>query len=143
MILITITLLIDMFDDTKSNLREVQLADHRIAHCNLLAAYSNWRYPHTFIERHILTLDLRARVTREAHIIHQNINISTRVRKLSVDELEHDETGFCQTSVHKNKMIVKLRSITLCSEGTNSACDTHPEDYETRAAYHIAEDRRQ
>ena len=42
MVIITITLVVNVLNDAKSDLREVQLADHRIAHCDLSATYSEW-----------------------------------------------------------------------------------------------------
>jgi len=43
----------------------------------------------TFIERHVVALDLSTRVTREGHIVHENIDITAGSRELAVNEFEY------------------------------------------------------
>lgn len=49
---------------------------------------------HTFIERHIIALNLSTGVAGVRHVIHKDIDVAASSRKLSVDELENEKTRF-------------------------------------------------
>jgi hypothetical protein len=61
----------------------------------------------TFVESHVFALDLRARIAREGHVVHENVDVAAAVRKLAVDEFENDETGFCfALALNQIKMMI-------------------------------------
>lgn len=104
MIFVAVAVLVDVFDETESDLGEIEFADHYVADCDVLvlchATSRLMNVTRTLVKRHMPTLDLRSRVARIRHIVHQDINIRPSLRELAVNKLEHQESRFCHTLAH-------------------------------------------
>lgn len=95
MVLVTVTILVDMLNDAERDLGEVQFANHCIANCIVISKIlSKIGGIRTFVERHIFAFNLSAGIASIRHVIHKDIHVATRARKLAVDEFEHEKTRF-------------------------------------------------
>jgi hypothetical protein len=88
-----------MLNDAESDFREVKFADHSVTNCGRLAMHgSQFRERLTLAKSHVSALDLGAGVAWVRHVIHKDIDVSARLSKIAINELEHKKTRFCQSS---------------------------------------------
>lgn len=100
MVFIILALLVDMLHQSKSDLREVKLANHGVTDCITLAFMQPASTLQlTFVKGHVPALDFRACETGKRHIIHDDFDIGAGVGKLSVDDLEDNKARLCGTLV--------------------------------------------
>jgi hypothetical protein len=93
----------------------------------------------TLAKCHVAALDLCTGIAWVGHVVHKNINVSTRLGKLAIDELKNKKPRLCTTLAHA---LISIRSKNMGARqqagDTNSATCTFPHPHHRVAAYRTA-----